>query len=50
MRNLTSLELRETNGGTDIGLALLSALEEIQRQMDAIENLSNLTGTTDDIH
>ncbi len=47
MRNLTSTELKETNGGID-GLA--AALAEIQRQLDAIEKLGNLTGTTDDIH
>lgn len=49
MRNLTNTELRETNGGID-GVALAMALAEIKRQMDAIENLGNQTGTTDDIH
>ncbi len=50
MRNLTSLELRETNGGTDIAFAIVAAAAEIQRQLDAIENLSNLTGTSADFH
>ena len=49
MRDLTSTELRETNGGID-GIALAMALAEIKRQVDAIEQLGNMTGTTDDIH
>lgn len=49
MRNLTNIELNETNGGID-GVALANALAEIARQLDAIEQLGNTTGTTDDIH
>jgi len=49
MKTLTNIELKETNGGC-LGCTLLEAVAEIQRQMDAIERLGNLTGTTDDIH
>ena len=49
MKNLTSDELRQIKGGID-GVFLAQALAEIKRQMDAIEDLGNMTGTTDDIH
>ncbi len=49
MKNLTSTEVREINGGID-GVALANALAEIQRQLDAIEKLGNMTGTSDDYH
>ncbi|WP_161634410.1 hypothetical protein [Aquimarina pacifica] len=47
MENLTNKELLETNGGND---ALAAAIAELDRQRKAIEKLSTLTGTTEDIH
>jgi len=45
MRALTNAELKQTNGG-----CIACALIELQRQLDAIEQLGNLTGSSDDYH